>query len=307
MRLKSLFKYLKPPRGFRLTKAGKIFFVFLFAIIIVAMLTGNNLLFLILACMLSFMIVSGIESERNIRYLEIERITPAEIFAGRPALFHYAVRNTRLTSGRLVIKDRTRLKLACLQKGQTEKVSSDVIFQRRGTVNLGRVEISTTYPYGLFEKSIPFDVSEDVVVFPEPAPLTPFVSSGSEGQGTGRAHDSISHVRPYMPGDPLSSIVWKKLHLGLVTRVMEGGSGTTGVVVMLPGDNMEARLSHATFVILELHKSGSPYGLVVNDYISGIGTSRDHKREILTHLAHVSTITEPARVDFNGRTQVIYI
>ena len=104
MRWKSLFKYLKPPRGFHLTKAGKIFFIFLLAIIVVAMMTGNNLLFLILACMLSFMIVSGIESERNIRYLEIARILPAEIFAKRPARVHYTVRNTKITSGRLVTR-----------------------------------------------------------------------------------------------------------------------------------------------------------------------------------------------------------
>ncbi|HQG32452.1 MAG TPA: hypothetical protein PLA83_11045, partial [Deltaproteobacteria bacterium] len=81
MKYPSLFEYLKSPRGFGLTKSGKIFFVFLLAIILSAMGTGNNLLFLILACLLSFMIVSGIESEWNIRHLDVERAPPLEIYA----------------------------------------------------------------------------------------------------------------------------------------------------------------------------------------------------------------------------------
>ncbi|HPJ92441.1 MAG TPA: hypothetical protein PKY89_00900 [Deltaproteobacteria bacterium] len=307
MRLASLFSRLKPPRGFRLTKAGKIFFLFLLAIIVVAMLTGNNLLFLILAGMLSFMIVSGIESERNIRYLEMSRGVPSEIFAKRPAHIHYAVRNTTLTSKRLVIEDSEKMLLGRLVKGSTEKLEAGHIFPKRGDFRLGKVEVSTTYPYGLFEKSISFDLSEDIVVFPEPLVHTLYASSGSDGQGRGLAHDSISHVRGYVPGDPLSSIVWKKQHLGLISRVVEGGSGASGVVVLLPEGDLERKLSHATFIILELQKQRSPFGLIMNDYFSGIGVSRDHKFEILRHLSRATAITSPRKVDLNGKTQFIYL
>jgi hypothetical protein len=305
MRLASLCNHLKPPRGFRLTKAGKIFFLFLLAIIVVAMLTGNNLLFLILAGMLSFMIVSGVESERNIRYLEMGRGVPKEIFAKRPARLHYAVRNNKISSSRLVIHDTEKMKLGHLIRGAAEKLDCRYIFPQRGTFHLGKVEVSTTYPYGLFEKSLSFDLREDIVVFPEPLPHTSFVSSGSEGQGRGPSHDSISHVRGYIPGDPLSSIVWKKQHLGLVSRVVEGGSGTSGVVVLLPGGDMERKLSNATFIILELHKAHSPFGLIINDYFSGIGLSRDHKLEILRHLSLTTAIMEPRTIVFNGKTHII--
>ena len=307
MRLASLFNRLKPPRGFHLTKAGKIFFLFLLAIILVAMLTGNNLLFLILAGMLSFMIVSGIESERNIRYLEMARNIPTEIFAKRPARINYAVRNNKVTSSRLVIRDTEKMHLGHLIRGATEKLDCSYIFSQRGNFRLGKVKISTTYPYGLFDKSISFDLDEDIVVFPEPLPHTSYISTGSDGQGRGPAHDSVSHVRGYMPGDPLSSIVWKKQHLGLVTRVVEGGSGTSGVVVLLPEGDMERKLSNATFIILELHKARSPFGLIINDYFSGIGVSRDHKLEILRHLSLATALMEPRTIKFNGKTHVIYL
>jgi len=307
MRLKSLFRYLKPPRGFKLTKSGKIFFFFLFAIIIVAMMTGNNLLFLILAGMLSFMIVSGIESERNIRYLEMMRMLPVQVFAKRPSVMGYGIRNPRNASNRLVIEDILNLGLGHLSKGMTERLSAEVIFPKRGIVHLGRVKVSTTYPYGLFRKSIDFDLSQDILVFPEPIACSTSASLGIEGQGKGKAHDSISHVRPYVPGDPLSSVVWKKQHLGLVSRVIEGGSGTNGIVVLLPGGDPELKLSNATFIILELYRAGSAFGLVVNDYFSGIDSGRSHKLEILGKLACTNGITEPSRRDFYGKAHVIFL
>jgi len=62
-----LKRILKPPRGFRLTKAGKVFFAFLVCLIFVSLSTGNNLLYLVLAAMLGFMVVSGVQSELNLR------------------------------------------------------------------------------------------------------------------------------------------------------------------------------------------------------------------------------------------------
>ena len=111
MRLSSLYNYLKPPRGFKLTKAGKIFFVFLFGIIVISMATGNNLLYLMLAGILAFMIVSGIESELNLRYLELDRVLPAEIYAGRSARIGYLLRNKRNSSERLILKDISQIKI----------------------------------------------------------------------------------------------------------------------------------------------------------------------------------------------------
>jgi len=307
MRLKSLFRYLKPPRGFKLTKSGKIFFFFLFAIILVAMMTGNNLLFLILAGMLSFMIVSGVESERNIRYLEMMRMLPVQVFAKRLTAMGYVIRNPRNASDRLVIEDILNLNLDHLSRGVTERLSTEVFFPERGIVRLDRIKVSTTYPYGLFRKSIDFDLSQDILVFPEPIACDALATLGIEGQGTGRAHDSISHVRPYMPGDPLSAVVWKKQHLGLVSRVIEGGSGISGIVVLLPGGDLERKLSNATFIILELYRAGSSFGLVVNGYFSGIDSGRSHKLEILRILARTDVIAEPIRRDFNAKTHVIFL
>jgi uncharacterized protein (DUF58 family) len=307
MRLNSLFNYLKPPRGFKLTKAGKIFFGFLFCLILIAMATGNNLLYLMLAGMLAFMIVSGIESELNLRYLELDRILPAEIYAGLPAKIEYLIRNPKNRSSRLILNDLAPVRVEQLPQQETEAINTNFTFSKRGYSHLGRITISTTYPYGLFEKSISFPFDEEIIVFPEPLTYTPLFTSGTQDTGVGIARDSVSHVRAYAPGEPLSSIAWKKQNHGLVSKVFEGGAGVGGILVLMPGPEMEKKLSRATYLISELHRSGRPFGLVLNGNYSGIALSRTHKIHILEQLALVKEIRQPGFDMISSDAQIIHI
>ena len=307
MKYPSLFEYLKSPRGFGLTKSGKIFFVFLLAIILSAMGTGNNLLFLILACLLSFMIVSGIESEWNIRHLDVERAPPLEIYAKRPGTISYTVRNRKRNSSRLTLTDSGRIKLPRVTKGVPENVRTETTFMKRGRHRLGRVSISTTYPYGLFEKSISFDLDDEVLVFFEPIPCSLTALFGPSGESTGHEHESISHVRSYAPGDVLSSIAWKKQRLGLVSKVVQGGGGVGTLIVLLPGGEIEHKLGTATFLILDLYGKGLEFGISANAFFSGMGVSLSHKLKILEFLSLVQSIGEPEQREVKGCGHVIYL
>jgi len=53
-----------------------------------ALNTGNNLLFLLVALMLSAIVVSGVMSERCLRYLAVERLPASAAFAGEPFAMH---------------------------------------------------------------------------------------------------------------------------------------------------------------------------------------------------------------------------
>jgi uncharacterized protein (DUF58 family) len=243
----------------------------------------------------------------NLRYLEIERVLPAEIYAGTAASIGYLIRNPRNSSSRLLLSDLARIKIEKVAREETESVHADVTFPRRGYAELGRVVVSTTYPYGLFEKSISFPLGGRALVFPEPRQFEPLLASGERDAGSGRANDSISHVRSYLSGDPLSSIVWKKQNQGLVSRVFEGGAGMGGVVVLQPGPDMEIKLSCASHAISELHRTGRPFGLVLNRYFSGISFSRDHKIKILEQLALADEIGQPGMEPVPNDVQIIYI
>lgn len=302
-----LKRILKPPRGFRLTKAGKVFFAFLVCLIFVSLSTGNNLLYLVLAAMLGFMVVSGVQSELNLRHLEVRRLLPSEIHAGVQARVGYAVRNPRHDSTRLVLEDLSRVRIPMLNRGEESVFQVSVIFAQRGLVPLGDVRIATTYPYGLFEKSISFPARGEAVVFPRPLSVGFALSKGSLDTGTGATRETVSHVRPYTPGDPLSNVAWKKRQPGLVSRVFEGGSGSSGVVVLTPGPDVETKLSQAAYVIDELHRCAKPFGLLVGTTFSGMGTARSHRIEVLTRLALVERIPPPSYEVIPGDADIVIV
>ena len=304
-KLRSLSEALRPPRGFALTKAGAIFFAFLGAVILVAMLTGNNLLFLILAFLLAFMIVSGIESEMNIRHLEVSRQPSPEIHAGAPGRILYGIANPKRDSARLVMHDGAEIRIAGLARGSHRVLKQDRVFPRRGRHLLGSIKISTTYPYGLFRKSITFDLADEIIVFPALVPCLKESLRGIAGEGGGTDRESVSHVRSYAAGDPLSMIAWKKQGRGMVTRVFQGGGGGGSVVVLTRGGDLEEKLGQAAFLIRQWWRAGRTFGLSVNHMYSGMGSSAGHKNLIMGHLALLEQLTEPEITDFPRGCHVV--
>ena len=74
--------WFRPPRVLSATRAGWCFIGIIFGVGFAALNTGNNLLYLVLALMLAFLVLSGILSETSLRGIRIERALPRELFAG---------------------------------------------------------------------------------------------------------------------------------------------------------------------------------------------------------------------------------
>src|SRR4030066_1587531 len=83
------------PRTLSFTKEGRRFIAILFVIGIAAINTGNNLLYLVVAMMLSLIVISGILSESTLRNIEIYRTMPLHIFADTPALVRWTILNMK--------------------------------------------------------------------------------------------------------------------------------------------------------------------------------------------------------------------
>ena len=77
-----ILRWLRPPRRLRPTRAGWNFFAITFGVGFAALNTGNNLLYLILALMLSFLVLSGVLSESALRGIRVRRRLPREFQAG---------------------------------------------------------------------------------------------------------------------------------------------------------------------------------------------------------------------------------
>ncbi|MGA7850662.1 MAG: DUF58 domain-containing protein [Terriglobales bacterium] len=76
------------------TRAGLIYILISVVIGIAAINTGNNLLYVVVAALLSAILVSGIASALVLRSLALDVHLPEHVFAGRPMLARLLLRNT---------------------------------------------------------------------------------------------------------------------------------------------------------------------------------------------------------------------
>jgi uncharacterized protein (DUF58 family) len=76
------------------TRAGLIYILISVVIGIAAINTGNNLLYVVVAALLSAILVSGIASALVLRSLELDVHLPEHVFAARPMLARLLLRNT---------------------------------------------------------------------------------------------------------------------------------------------------------------------------------------------------------------------
>jgi uncharacterized protein (DUF58 family) len=77
------------------TREGLVYSLFVLAIGVAALNTGNNLLFIVVSAMLAAIVVSGVASAGVLRGLELDVSVPAHIFAGSTALARLTLHNRR--------------------------------------------------------------------------------------------------------------------------------------------------------------------------------------------------------------------
>jgi uncharacterized protein (DUF58 family) len=211
-------------RFLRFTPEGKWFIFVSIAIGFAAVNTGNNLLYLVLAMLLSLIIASGFLSEWGIKGLEIKRTFPPYIFARTPCSILLKVTNKKryLPSFSLELEEQvngdSKKGLAYLFRVGPQKTQAQVYrfsFPHRGLYQLHEPHLITRFPFGFFIKGIRLKESREVLVYPPVIPwkeLLPEIAHREEGTRSrphkGRGED-IFAIREYLPGDTSRDIHWR--------------------------------------------------------------------------------------------------
>ena len=101
-------RWLKPPRILRPTRPGWLFLLIILGVGFAALNTGNNLLYLVLSLMLSFLVLSGVMSESALRGITVRRRLPGEVFAGRENAVQVEITNDqrRMSAYAVAVEDR---------------------------------------------------------------------------------------------------------------------------------------------------------------------------------------------------------
>ncbi len=219
-----IIRFIYRNRSLRFTKEGLSFVLFTFAVGIAAVNTGNNLLYLILAMMLSLIIVSGVLSEQCLRHLAVTRHFPAKLFARSLNTFQIRVTNHHrvFPSFSIQVKEEegtnpqsSEAYFFKLPAGASRTSGCSITPANRGRYVFQNVAFRTRFPFGLFQKSLIRLFPDEVLVYPAIYPVQTLIEENLltigtaqelNRQGTGA---TLYNLRDYQEGDDARNIHWK--------------------------------------------------------------------------------------------------
>jgi uncharacterized protein (DUF58 family) len=231
IRLRQLRTALAGRIRYKVTRGGVLF---VFAILVVgvgAIVSANNLLFLIVATMLATLLVSGLVSRLCLAGLELDFVVPEHVPAGRSVPGKLFVRNCKWTMPSFSIrveairqKNSPTLKsgvyFPLVAGGATVEETVEVRFPRRGAYRDNSFGFSTSFPFGFLEKTARVTLSKEMLVYPavDPRPGFDDLLAGIAGEiethyrGLGR---DFYRIRPYEATENARHIDWKaSAHVG---------------------------------------------------------------------------------------------
>lgn len=277
-----------------------------------ALNTGNNLLYLVFALMLAFLVLSGILSETSLRGVSVERVLPRELFAGMPQLVVLRIRNAqpRIAAFALSVEDRLETdagesaagRCFALRVGPASTVERSYAWSppRRGIHHFVSLTVSTRFPFGLFVKSLVLELPGDALVYPalialaRMQPESPSRSAAHDRPGRSPAGDALASVREFVRGDSAARVQWRRsLRSGrLVVGEREGQTASEVEILLplapeIPAAAQEERISRATSEIVEHLAAGHRVGLRTRSARFTPGSGPAHRRELLAFLAEI--------------------
>lgn len=213
----------KQIRAVRITRPGWGFIVLTVGLGLGGLNTGNNLLYLVFAMLLSMLVMNAILSRSSLHGLSLKLRTPPRMFAGAQCPFRVEVSNTkkRLPSFALtLVTDSAQKRVASvgsfifkIPAGEMRVVDHSLVFASRGLVSMPRFRLLTSYPFGLIEKVIPVGFDSQCIVYPEQVPLSRESLPALVRHGDFLAQQRGIGVNPYgirefISGDEVRHIHW---------------------------------------------------------------------------------------------------
>jgi len=216
---------------YRITRGGLLFTLALLAMVLGAIVSANNLLFLIVAAMVSTLLLSGLVSRLCLAGLELDFLVPEHVSAGPNVPGKLYVRNQKwlMPSFSIRVEGARDASSAALQtavyfpliaSGVTLEETVHVRFPRRGTYRENGFAFSTAFPFGFLEKSARVTLRRETVVYPSIDPQPGFedlllaIAGEIETHYRGLGRD-FYRIRPYEAFESARHVDWKaSAHVG---------------------------------------------------------------------------------------------
>jgi uncharacterized protein (DUF58 family) len=230
-RLEQLRSALARRIRYKVTRGGVLFTAAILAVGFGAVISGNNLLFLIVAAMLATLLISGLVSRLCLAGLELDFVAPEHVSAGRAVPCKIYVRNRKWTMPSFSIRvDAIRdpasptlksgIYFPLVASGVTVEETVEARFPRRGAYRQNSFAFTTAFPFGFLERSARVTLSKEMLVYPSVDPQPGFddllasIAGEIETHYRGLGRD-FYRIRPYDNTESARHLDWKaSAHVG---------------------------------------------------------------------------------------------
>ena len=217
--------YLARRIRYKVTRGGVLFTLAIVLVVFGAVISANNLLFLIVAAMMATLLISGLVSRLGLAGLELDLQIPDHIPARRNVPARLFVRNHKWVMPSFSIRVdaihepgsptlRAGVYSPMIAAGATVEETVEVRFPKRGAYRQGSFAFSTSFPFGFLEKTARVTLRREMIVYPsvDPQPGFDDLLAGLSGEiethyrGLGR---DFYRIRPYEAFESSRHVDWK--------------------------------------------------------------------------------------------------
>jgi len=300
---------------YKITREGGIFVGALLVVTSAAINTSNNLLYMVLSALLAVVVLSGLLSATNFKYLEMELLLPSRAYTGQAVPLSVRIRNRRRFFPAFSLQTEPpgdRLYFSVIEPQRTVVHSSETRFTRRGRYTIDKLRTASRFPFGFFSKSRSYPVDTECICYPEILPSDELEVSVADILGS---HHRLEHglgndlytIRDYIPSDSARHVHWKASAKTGALKTREFATEDSRRVTLAfdrfggPRDEarFEALVTHAASMAFHLMKTGAEVLFISDEWESPRGGSASALDDVLHYLALVEMSPGAPAPDFD--------
>jgi uncharacterized protein (DUF58 family) len=256
---------------------------------------GNGLALFLAFLLAGFALVAMYRCHRNLLDVTLTTVTPVPGFAGESVKLlctlgnHSGTPRWHIEVGALEAEPED----VSLAASSTASARLALAAERRGRLQVDRIGLATSFPFGLFRAWTWVHLRTEIIVYPRPRGVLPLPSDAGPLHGrrlrTSGGAEEWTGLRPFRDGDSPRQVAWKAYARGAPLLVKEYGASESEVRMFdldsLSPLDMEARLEQLTRWVVDAEALGERYGVRLGTRSIPPDAGVEHRHHCLSALA----------------------
>jgi uncharacterized protein (DUF58 family) len=277
------------------TPVGIGFAAMLLVMLIAGINYGNSVALFLTFLLTGFGLVTMHQCHRNLVRISLTSAAALPTFAGTRGTLRVTLQNdASFLRYQIEVEptDNDPAHADIRPRDQTQ-LSIPIDAPKRGVLNIDRLRISSTFPFGLFRAWSWVHMPIEMIVYPRahgalPMPADSGLKTGTRSQGLAGSDEWLS-LRPFRDGDSPRQVAWKAYARGAPLLVKEYSAMGAELRVFdfakLAKLGVEARLEQLARWLVDAETRGERYGLVISPHHFEPDSGPEHRHRCLAALA----------------------